>query len=76
MRFLLWKGGKGASGCLYYGFGTHENSVYCREGYAVGCDKKFILLKGGYAVSVTNIFHIKRGTNNHCYIGVVFMAIL
>merc|ERR1712200_364938 len=28
------KGGKGASGCLYYGFGTHENSVYCREGYA------------------------------------------
>jgi len=27
------KAGKGASGCIYYGFGLHENSVYCREGY-------------------------------------------
>ena len=36
----------------------------------------FISLKGGYAVSITNIFHIKRGTNNHCYNGVVFMATL
>merc|ERR1712037_700522 len=27
------KAGKGASGCIYYGFGMHENSVYCREGY-------------------------------------------
>ena len=32
-KFL--QGGKGASGCIYYGFGMHENSVYCREGYAV-----------------------------------------
>jgi len=27
------KGGKGASGCIYYGFGMNGSSVYCREGY-------------------------------------------
>ena len=32
----------------------------------------FILLKEGYAVSVTNIFHIKRGTNNQ-FIPVLFL---
>jgi len=27
------KGGAGADGCLYYGFATEGNSVFCREGY-------------------------------------------
>merc|ERR1719370_1148967 len=27
------KSGKGASGCIYYGFGMNGSSVYCREGY-------------------------------------------
>ena len=33
--YRLLQAGKGASGCIYYGFGLHENSVYCREGYVV-----------------------------------------
>jgi len=27
------KAGKGAAGCLYYGFAVAEDSIYCREGY-------------------------------------------
>lgn len=42
------KGGVGASGCLYYGFGVEGNSVFCREGYtdAVACAKHAEDIKG------------------------------
>jgi len=42
------KNGAGADGCLYYGFGTEGNSVFCREGYkdAATCGKHAEDVKG------------------------------
>merc|ERR1712098_441451 len=34
--YAATKGGQGAAGCLYYGFGVIGDSVYCREGYKNG----------------------------------------
>merc|ERR1712055_144109 len=31
--YAATKSGAGAAGCLYYGFGTSGESIYCREGY-------------------------------------------
>ena len=34
--YAATKGGAGAAGALYYGFGVSGDNVYCREGYKVG----------------------------------------
>merc|ERR1712215_597757 len=41
--YAATKAGKGAAGCLYYGFGQAGDKVYCREGYT---NADFALLQG------------------------------
>jgi len=59
--YAATKGGAGASGALYYGFGVSGDSVYCREGYKNaeaamqhGADVKEIIEEPMKAVGAAN----------------------